>query len=207
MRERRKASWLFVAAGALLFVLAGVLLAAGGRHAWIALQKPVELDGLSPNGLEGRYVTAQVSSVLDEYAQLELPAAAGEEARITGREYVIYLPDGENVMALLVGGEELPRLQEALNALITEGETAPPVELKGLVAPMEEGDKALFQDALAFYSLSEGMAVYSVLEVGTVEGVPLGQAYLLFWLAALAALLGILSAVLALKGALRKKLR
>ncbi len=189
-RKRGSARLVLGLLGLLALVLAIVLLALGGYGAPRVLRGPQPLEGLSVNGLKGRYVRARVELVVDEYAQVESTNLLGGAVEVTGREYAIYLPDGEHVMGLLLEGEALESQGPGLAALIEEGPSAPAVELSGTVLPMPADSAQYFSQALAFHNISEGLALPHLLVAGQVAGKPVGQVLALFWAAVALAVLG-----------------
>ncbi|MDL2253758.1 hypothetical protein LJC49_06770 [Ruminococcaceae bacterium OttesenSCG-928-I18] len=191
-----------------LFVLLGLVsLAAGGHWVLRALAGPEEISAFSPNDLEGRYLQAEISTVVDEYAYIEQRMGDADEGRVVGREYMIYTPSGEYVLGLLVQGDELSRLEASLSHLIEDGQFASPVTITGTVVPMDAESIALFDELLQYHAISEGNAVHSLLVAGALGTLSQNTTYVLFFATVLLLLLGVALLVAALSGAFQGAVR
>lgn len=177
----KKRATVLLILGLLVWVLAAGLLLWVGRAAVQVYLGPKPLENYSINGLAGRYVKVKITTMVDEYALLESQRLAGGKAAVTGREYAVYLPDGEQVIGLLITGDQLDQLEPALAALLKEGPAAPAVELSGTMMPMQADSREMYRQALDYHSISENLALPYLLVAGQVGGQPTSRVVGLFW--------------------------
>lgn len=175
-------------------LVAATLLVLGGHRVFALIRGPADFDSMPIGQIEGAYVTLDVTTVLDEYAYSE-----NSGGKVVSREFAVASPDGSHYLGVLVPEDDYDAISRPFESLANDAyPVAAVVTVTGTVYPMDGETKELFDNALRYYTVQEGMAVYAVLHVGDVGSLPAGMIWLMAVCAAVLIVVAVAMLALAL---------
>lgn len=215
---KRKILWTSVKRAIVLLLVATVLLLLGGREIFKVLIGPSEIDGVSIEALNGKYVRADISYVVDYYTYLEetksgTPTGEGD---IVNVDYMFALPDSDTLWGVRIKERDLDAFLEEYNAYdeqfldatITYDNLAIPFpSVSGTVIPMTHQIEGFFDEVLDMYSIPHEYGAYYVLVKDVVGDTPINTVYILGGIAGLCVLFALLLVLRALLGGGQKSVK